>query len=62
MGDEISVANKRREELWVVMSLEAHELAIEIRDEQGDQMGISSKLATGNETIPDPFPLQLDRT
>ena len=33
---------------WI--SVEARELAIEIRDEQGDQMGISSKLITESET------------
>ena len=48
----ISVANKRCEELWDLF--EAHELAIKIVDEQGDQMGILAKLLlTDDETIPD---------
>ena len=33
----ISAVNKRREELLDLMSVEAHELAIEIWDKQGDQ-------------------------
>ena len=44
-----SVANKRCEEL-LDLSVKALELAIEIIDEQGDQMGISSKLVTDDET------------
>ena len=43
------------------MSVETHELllAIEIWDEQGDQMGISAKLVTESETIPDPHSAQV---
>ena len=40
------------------MSVEAHELAIEIRDEQGDQTDISAKLETESETTPDPYSLK----
>ena len=58
--EEISVANKRREEFWILMSVEAHELAIKIWDEQGDQMGISAKLVTESETIPNPYSLKSD--
>ena len=39
------------------MSVEAHKLAMEIWDEQGDQMGISAKLITETETIPDAYSL-----
>ena len=62
----ISVTNKRSEELldfnfsWI--SVEARELAIEIWDEQGDQMGISAKLVTKSENIPDPYSLKSDWT
>ena len=42
------------------MSVEAHELAIEIWDEQGGQMGISTKLLTESEIIPDPYSLKSD--
>ena len=44
------------------MSVLAHELAIEIWDDQGDQMGISAKLVTESETIPDPYSLKSDWT
>ena len=54
-----SVTNKRCEELWDLS--EAHELAIKIIDEQGDQMGIFANLVlTDDETIPDPYWLKLD--
>ena len=43
----ISVANKRREER-LDLSVKAHELAIEIIDEPGDQMGISAKFGRWN--------------
>ena len=39
----ISVANKRREEL-LDLSVKALELAIEIKDEQKDQLGVFAKL------------------
>ena len=54
----ISVAKN----FWILMSVEAHELAMEIWDEQGDQMGISAKLVTESETIPDPYSLKSDWT
>ena len=57
----ISVANKRREEL-LDLFVKAHELAIETIDEQGDQMGISAKLVTDDETVPDPYSLKSDWT
>ena len=56
---EISVANKRREELFD-LSVKALKLAIEIMDEQGDQLGISTKLATEDETIPYTYSLKSD--
>ena len=43
------------------MSVEVHELAIEIWDEQRDQMGISAKLVTESETIPDPYSFKFGR-
>ena len=52
---EISVANKRREELLDLSTAIAHDLAIEIIDEQGDQMGISAKLERDDGTFPDPY-------
>ena len=55
----MSVANKHRKEL-LDLSVKAHELAIEIIDEQGDQMGITAKLVTDNGTIPDPYLLKSD--
>ena len=57
----ISVANKCREE-HLDFSVKALELAIEIIDEQGDQMGISAKLVTDDGTIPDPSSLKSDWT
>ena len=57
----ISVVNNRREEL-LDLSVKAHELAIEIIDERVDQMGISEKLVTDDETIPDPYSLKSDWT
>ena len=47
----ISVATKFR------IVCKAHELAIEIIDERGDQMGISTKLVTDDGTIPDLYSL-----
>ena len=55
----ISVANKRREEL-LDLCIKAHELAIEIIDEPGDQMGVSAKLETDDGTAPDPYSLKSD--
>ena len=49
----ISVANKCREEI-LDLSVRAIELAIEVRDEPGAQMGVSAKLVTDNETILSP--------
>ena len=57
----ISVANKLREEL-LDLCIKAHELAIEIIDEPGDQMGVSAKLETEDETVPDPYSLKSDWT
>ena len=57
----ISVANKRREEL-LDLCIKAHELAIEIIDEPGDQMGVSAKWETDNGTVPDPYSLKSDWT
>lgn len=45
----ISVANS----FWILCE-KAHELAIKIKDEQGDQTDISAKLVTDDGTIPDP--------
>ena len=50
----ISVANKLREEL-LDLCIKAHELATEIIDEPGDQMGVSAKLETEDGTVPDPY-------
>ena len=50
----ISVANKRRDELLDLCG-KAHEVAIEIIDEQVDQNDISAKLVTDEGTIPDPY-------
>ena len=54
----ISVANN----FWILispgLSEEARELAIEMWDEQGDQISISAKLVTESETIPDPYSLK----
>ena len=47
----ISVANKRREKL-LDFSVKALELAIEIKDEQGDLIGIFAKLVTDDESFP----------
>ena len=44
------------------MSVEARELAMEIWDEQGDQMGIFAKLVKESETIPDPYSPKSDWT
>lgn len=49
----ISVANKLREEL-LDFCIKAHELAIEIIDEPGDQVGVSAKLETEDGTVPEP--------
>ena len=58
----ISVANKRREEL-LDLCIKAHELAIEIIDEPGDQIGgVSAKLETNDGTVPDPYSLKSDWT
>ena len=57
----ISVANKRRKEL-IDLCIKAHELAIEIIDEAGDQMGVSAKLETDDGTVPDPYSLKSDWT
>ena len=46
----ISVAKN----FWILMYVEAHELAIVI----GDQMGISVKLVTESESIPDAYSLK----
>ena len=54
---ETSVAYKRCEEL-LDLSVKALELAIEIKGEQGDQMGISAKLVTEDK----PFPLMPTRS
>ena len=43
---------------WILMSVEAHELAMEIGDEQGDRMVISAKLVTEGKTIRDPYSLK----
>ena len=57
----ISVANKLREEL-LDLFIKAHELAIEIIGEPGDQMGVSAKLETEDGTVPDPYSLRSDWT
>ena len=57
----ISVANKLREEL-LDLCIKADELAIEIIDEPGDQMGVSAKLETEDGTVPDPYSLKSDWT
>ena len=57
----IRVANKRREEL-LDLCIKAHELAIEIIDEPGDQIGVSAKLETDDGTVPDPYSLKSDWT
>ena len=51
----IGVENKRREGLLDLSTVVAHDLAIEIIHEQGDQMGISAKLVMDVGTIPDPY-------
>ena len=45
-----------------MISVEVRELAIEIWDKQGDQMGISAKLVTESETIPDTYSFKSDWT
>ena len=45
-----------------LMSVQAHDFAVEIWDEQGDQMGISAKLVRESEIIPDPYSLKSDWT
>ena len=57
----ISVANKQRDELLDLCG-KAHELAIDIIDEQVDQKDISAKLVTYEGTIPDPYSLHSDWT
>ena len=54
----IGVENQRREELLDLSTVIAHDLAIEIIHEQGDQMGISAKLVTEDK----PFPLMPTRS
>ena len=44
------------------MSVEAHELAMEIWNERGNQMGISAQLVRESETIADPYLLKSDWT
>ena len=51
----IGVENQRREELLDLSTVIAHDLAIEIIHEQGDQMGISAKMVRDVGTIPDPY-------
>ena len=59
---EISVANKRREEL-LDLCQNVHELAIEVIDEQEDPSATSViKLTTKDGIIPDPYSLKSDWT
>ena len=57
----VSAANKRREEIFD-LSVKACEPDIKIIDEQGDQMGSSAKLVTGDGSIPYSYSLMSDWT
>jgi len=42
------------------LCIKAHELAIEIIDEPGDQISVSAELETDDGTVPDPYSLKSD--